>query len=389
MRVRIFTDLRFTSMAAPTGVGKHIVQMARGLAGVPGCEVSLLAASDQGKARGDLDFLPVKRMPLPWKVASALWTATNRPFADRWCGDADWVYCPKNDWIPLRNKRLAVTIHGAHELDPAMPPPVGSLQRLYRLRNRVQYLKICRHADVVFAVSEFLRAQVCHWFGAAPDKVVVVGNGVEPAYFAAGESGDRQSGHGDDPYVLAIGGLNYLDGGDRIVAVANEIARRGLGIRVRVAGCQHEQALEVAVRDHPKLELLGYVPVQRLAPLLAGAVALLYPTRYETFGMAAAEAMASGTVVITCRSTAVPEIVGDAGIYVDADDVAHIVEAIQSLLTDPAKRAAYAERGRQRAANYTWSACVGRVWQQLAIRSEGRAFPLTTASAPGRTGPLR
>lgn len=387
MKIRVFTDLRFVATTTPTGVGKHVYHMARGLADTPGCEASLLAASDQVQNPGVLDFLPIRRMPLPWQAVSVLWTVASRPHADRWCGDADWIYCPKNDWIPLRTKRLAITIHGAHELDPAMPPPASPMQWLYRLRNRVQYMKMCRHADVVFTVSEFLRARICEWFGADPDKVVVVGNGVEPEYFAAGQKRAPVDASpaspslqplpssllpSASPYVLAVGGLNHLDGGDRIVAVANEIVRRGLGVRIRVAGRLHEQALEGAARAHPRLELLGYVPAQRLAPLMAGAVALLYPTRYETFGMGAAEAMASGTPVITCRSTAVPEIVGDAGIYVDPDKVGETVEAIQSLLGNPEKGAAYAERGRRRATQYTWAACVQRVWQQLVMRSEGR-----------------
>jgi glycosyltransferase involved in cell wall biosynthesis len=368
MRVRIFTDLRFAAMTTPTGVGKHLYYMVRGLADVQGYQVSLLAASDQAKNSGVLSFLPIKKMPMSWNAASALWTAISRPYADRWVGEADWVYCPKNDWIPLRNTRLAVTIHGAHELDPAMPHPTHFIQRIYRMRNRIQYVKMCREATVVFTVSEFLRAKICEWFEADPDKVVVVGNGVEAAYFAAGECGEKLSLPGEEPYVLALGGLNYLDGGDRLVTIANEIARVGLGIRIKVAGRQHDPAMVAAARGRAGLELLGYVPAQRLAPLMTGAAALLYLTRYETFGMGAAEAMASGTVVITCRNTAVPEIVGDAGIYIDPDDPVLAVETIQSVLADSELRAAHIDRGRRRAVVYTWSACVDRVRRELEHR---------------------
>ncbi len=384
VKIRVFADLRFTTSETPTGVGKHIYQMARGLTDTPGNEVSLLAASDQAGNPGVLDFLPVTRMPLHWKAASALWAVGSRPYADRWCGDADWVYCPKNDWLPLRTKRLAVTIHGAHELDPDVQRPAHPLLWAYRLRSRVQYRKICRRADVVFTVSEFLRQQVIDWFHASPEKVVVVGNGVEQVYFDAGE--DRKacsSGFSSDvsqrgtsylqtvarPYLLTLGGLNHLDGGDRILAVADELARSKSSIRILVAGNQHDSALRMAIRDHTNVELLGYLPAARLAPLLSNALALFHPTRYETFGMGAVEAMASGTVVITCRNTAVPEIVGAAGIYVDPEDPGEVASALQSLLGDPELRKTHLVRGRERAANYTWKACVTRLQRELEKRT--------------------
>jgi glycosyltransferase involved in cell wall biosynthesis len=363
MNIRVFTDLRFATARTPTGVGKHVLQMSRGLAETPGWKVSLLAAADQARDPGVLSFLPVHRLPLPWKAASALWTLTGRPCADRWCGDADWVYCPKNDWIPVGRRRLAVTIHGAHELDPDMPPPRGPWQRLYRWRNRLQYLRMCRRADVVLTVSEFLRQQVIAWFQAAPEKVVVVGNGVEPVYFQAGE---RERPAGIAPYVVALGGLNYLDGGDRVLAVADELARRQAGIRIVVAGRQHDPRLAAACRANPGVECRGYVPAQELAPLLANAVALCYLTRYETFGLGAAEAMACGTPVITCRCTAVPEVVRDAGIYLDPDNPGAVADAIGALAADAAYRHQQAARGRTQASAYSWDACVRRLRQALA-----------------------
>ncbi|MFZ4397524.1 MAG: glycosyltransferase [Kiritimatiellia bacterium] len=415
MKIRLFTDLRFVTSATPTGVGKHIFHMARGLADSPCCQVSLLAASDQIANPGVLSFLPAVRLPLPWKVSSALWTATSRPYADRWCGDADWVYCPKNDWISLRTKRLAVTIHGAHELDPAMPRSACPMQWLYRLRNRVQYRKMCCRANVIFTVSEFLKRQVCDWFSADPDKVVVIGNGVDPVYFAAGAAqapggtGSVASAvNGSEyapstvhrppstvhrppstvsapcplplppsafslqpsafPYLLAVGGLNFLDGGDRVIALGQVMKANGCGMRIKVAGCQHEPGWTQQAAETGVIDLLGYVPAEQLALLMRDALALYYPTRYETFGMAAAEAMAAGTPVITCHSTAVPEIVGDAGIYVDPDDAGQAMEAILAIQANSALRLTHVTRGRQRAAAHTWEACVERLVHALELR---------------------
>jgi len=132
-------------------------------------------------------------------------------------------------------------------------------------------------------------------------------------------------------------------------------------MRVLLAGADHEADLLAQAEAHPNLQLLGYTLPQQLAAYIKDAVALFYPTRYETFGIAAAEAMAVGTPVVTCRSTAVPEIVGDAGIYVNPESAAEAADAIANLLRDSSLWQKYSSLGIERAQSYTWQACVDRV----------------------------
>ena len=366
MDIRVFTDLRFTSYPYPTGVGKHISQMVHGLSEIQGNRVSLLVAGDQTRLAGPLSYLPNRTIPMPWKLAQAVWTTTGYPPADRWCGAADWVYCPKNDFIPIRKSRVAVTIHGASELDPDMPKSRGLVRHLTRLRSRASYTRLVRQAQVICVVSEFLKRQVVEWFLVDPERVHVVGNGVEPEFFEAAKRAHGCSGedHGR-PFVLCVGGLNHADGGDRIIKAARSLLRESPQMRVLVAGRQHDQEMLKAAAVLPNLRLLGYVESSRLACYMRDALALFYPTRYETFGLAAAEAMAVGTPIVTCRSTAVPEIVGDAGIFVDPERSDSVVEAIASLQAQSTFRDDLIDRGRRRAQAYTWSAPVSRLQQVL------------------------
>lgn len=372
MQIKIFTDLRFTALRAPTGVSKHIREMVRGLAANCSNQVSILAARDQVDAQRQipatnmLSGLPTTLLPLSWKPAEALWTVSGRPVADRWCNGADWVYCPKNDFIPLRNVRVAVTVHGAAELDPAMQPGRSPGASLSRWRRRTAYRRMVDQAAVVLTVSEFLKAQVVNWFGVEPERVCVVGNGVEQEYFRAADSPRGLSGEPNDaPFALAVGGLNYLDGGDRIVLLARLMHQVIPDFRILVAGCQHEERFRKLALQLPNVRLLGYQTSERLALYMRDAVALVFPTRYETFGIAAAEAMATGTPVITCSSTAVPEVVGDAGIYVNPDQPESIVEALVELQTRSGLRADLIGRGRQRSLAYSWAACVSRLQEAL------------------------
>ncbi|KRP35787.1 MAG: hypothetical protein ABS34_10160 [Opitutaceae bacterium BACL24 MAG-120322-bin51] len=136
-------------------------------------------------------------------------------------------------------------------------------------------------------------------------------------------------------------------------------------MRVLLAGADHEADLLAQAEAHPNLQLLGYTQPQQLAAYMKDAVALFYPTRYETFGIAAAEAMAVGTPVVTCRSTAIPEIVADAGIYVNPDNADESADVISNLLRDSSLWQKYSSLGIERAQSYTWQACVDRVGDAL------------------------
>lgn len=374
MKIAVFTDLRFVRSETPTGVGKHIVQMLGGLAGTAGNEVTVLAARDQFMGpelrlpSGTLP-LPVRRLRLPWKAAEALWTLAGGPAVDGSLEGVDWVYCPKNDFIPVRRTRLAVTIHGAHDLDPQMPKTPGLRARLNRVRWRLSYARVTARADLILTVSDFLKARIVEWFGCDEKRVAVVGNGVEQVYFEAANlpAGCLQHPLGR-PFLLCVGGLNDLDGGGLLLDVAERLARSAPELRIVVAGWQHEPRLLAHAGRLPNVELPGYVPADRLALLMRDAVALLYLPNYETFGIAAAEAMAAGTPIITTGSTAVPEIVGDAGLYTlpDPDDV---MDKIGQILQDTGLADSLRRAGRERARIFTWQACVDRLNSALASNS--------------------
>jgi glycosyltransferase involved in cell wall biosynthesis len=94
-------------------------------------------------------------------------------------------------------------------------------------------------------------------------------------------------------------------------------------------------------------------------------LALLYLPNVESFGIVALEAMAAALPVLACRLTAVPETAGDGALYVDERRPAEVVAAVRALRADPALRRAWVERGRRRAAGFTWEACLTRLARAL------------------------
>jgi alpha-1,3-rhamnosyl/mannosyltransferase len=102
------------------------------------------------------------------------------------------------------------------------------------------------------------------------------------------------------------------------------------------------------------VRFLGPVTEADLRPLYSGAAAFAFPSRYEGFGLPPLEAMACGTPVVASDSSSLPEVVGDAGLLVPADDVAAWADALRRVLADRALAADLRRRSLLRAATFGW-----------------------------------
>jgi alpha-1,3-rhamnosyl/mannosyltransferase len=159
-------------------------------------------------------------------------------------------------------------------------------------------------------------------------------------------------------------------GGRYVLCVGNREPRKNLAAAVRafaaagaadcslvVAGvrgwrnAEFERAVE---RTGAHVAIAGYVSDDDLVRLYSGAACLVFPSLYEGFGLPPLEAMACGTPVIASDRTSLPEVVGDAGVLVDPRDEDALAAAIAALLEDESRARELGERGRERAARFTW-----------------------------------
>ena len=117
----------------------------------------------------------------------------------------------------------------------------------------------------------------------------------------------------------------------------------------------HAQIESLGLSD--RVRRTGRISAADVAGLYRAAAVVAVPSRYEGFGLPAAEAMAHGAAVVAADATALPEVVGDAGILVDPDDVDGWATAIGSLIDDPGERGRLGTLGRARsAARHSWAA---------------------------------
>lgn len=391
LRVAAHVDLRYTTRQ-PTGVDKHIARMVRGLAARPGFEVSVVAPRDQ-LVDGDLPSgsslhgLPVAPIPLSNRTGRLLWALGNRPPIDRFCPGVDWVWSPQELWAPARHARTAITVHGSTYFEPSFPGYHTALARFERARMAWFFRRICRAADLVLPVSHYLERFLIDSFGLRPERSVVVGNGVDEAFFAAGAAALSPRGRGeyDADRLLVVGGLNGWDGAESILACADALAASIPHLGIDVIGTLDEPGSIAASDLRPNLRRLGFRPPNELAVMMPRYLALLYLPNVESFGIVALEAMAAALPVLACRLTAVPETAGDGAWYVDERRPAEVVAAVRALRADPALRRAWVERGRRRAAGFTWEACVERLAR--AFQRDARPSDVRRARIAAEVGP--
>jgi glycosyltransferase involved in cell wall biosynthesis len=250
-----------------------------------------------------------------------------------------------NDVVPWRRNRPSVlTIHDLRSIE--RPETIGRWHGAY-LRRRLR--PSARAAAAIATPSTFVRSTVVEHLGVPAERVRVVSAPVLPPpppphghrpvgrpFFLYPAVTRPHKNHrllieafagvvATDPDVLLL-----LPGGAGTAepVVRELVARRGLGANVR---------------------RLGRVPTPLLAALLREATALTFPSTYEGFGLPIAEAMAIGCPVIASNVTAMPEVVGPAGILLDPGDRDAWTAAMARVLADGAERSRLVALGRERA----------------------------------------
>lgn len=345
----------------PTGVGNHIANVLSHLGRRGDVDLTLLIShrDRESLATTQLAGARVKTFPLAVSPMQYLWWATDRPKGETWDARTDWVYCPAESYVPTR-RRLAVTVHDVYPFERHLPWAETSAKRQLRWRWRLLFSKILRKADLLLTVSEFTKGRIVELLGFPESRIAVVGNGVDSTYFLA--ANDRDDRRAEEPYLLVIGGLSLKKGGDRVLDVAKLLERQRSPIRIVVAG-KNDPSLSAAAGHLPNVTLLGYVQQPHLRKLLGNALALLFLSRYEGFGIPVLEAMALQTPVLISDQPALVDVAGGAAPVVN--DPSEVLEICAILQGDSRFISELLVKGRARAEEFSWDSCAERVKKAL------------------------
>jgi glycosyltransferase involved in cell wall biosynthesis len=269
------------------------------------------------------------------------------------------IFSPAN-LAPIAWPRNVVVVH-----DAAVLRQPGAYSRSYRAWHRTLGSEAARQARAVVTVSEFSRRELVELGGLDPERLTVIGGGVDERFSPGSDpvGTGAEAGAGDPeairaatalgldrPYVLTIATDDRRKNLDALIPCAAALSQRG--IELVWAGDSRPQFART--RPLSGLRALGYVPEERLVGLYRGAEAFVLPSRYEGFGLTCLEAMACGTPVIAADRAALPEVCGNAAVLVNPDDPSAITAAVLAACEDRPLAAQLRAAGIERSRQYTW-----------------------------------
>ncbi|MFL5906852.1 MAG: glycosyltransferase family 4 protein [Solirubrobacterales bacterium] len=274
------------------------------------------------------------------------------------------------------------SIYQPHDLQHLHLPDLFS--RFERERREVVYRAHCDRAALVVAMTSWGRNDLLRQYSLPPDKVQVVpGGSVLPSYPAPT---DRDLDQLRARLELSESFLlypaqtwphkNHLGLLDALALVRD---RDGVEIRLVCPGRQTEHFQRIAARARElRLERAvsfpGFVSPLELRGLYELAAGLVFPSRFEGWGLPVCEAFSVGLPVASSSATGLPEVVGDAGLLFDPEDPAAIADRVLALWSDSALRSRLAHRGRERAALFSFDRTAA-VFRAHYRRLAGRKLP--------------
>jgi glycosyltransferase involved in cell wall biosynthesis len=362
--MRIAVDADSLTRFETRGIGRSTIATYRVLAAArPSWEFLLFhqVGSLDGTFPGLPNITPI-RVDIKgdrWRETLNPWQQIRLPLAVA-RSRADVLHCPAGPAPRFTITPKVATIHDLTPLDFAPDRP-DVVRWILNIRRSAQ------SATRVVTPSEYVKADIVKRLHIPASKVEAVGWAASPEYRPLQTPGQREATLAtlglptDRPYLLHFGSLNpnkntlrILDAWqaqpatlrDRHLLIISGVEEKSLPpLRARV----EELGLAASVR------VLGSVPDDHRAVLVAAATVMLYPSLAEGFGLPLVDAFQAGTPVLTSTSTCLPEIAGDAALIVDGRSTEAVARGITTLLEDDAKRRALVTAGHARVQMYTWT----------------------------------
>ncbi len=351
--------------AARTGTERYALEITRHLLALPeaahhawrlysdragGADLFAPPASAASQSRAEIRVLPGRRL---WTHFSLAREVTRRP--------PQLLFVPAHvlpwTWPARRLPPSVVTVHdlGYHYFPESHP----ARQRFYlTVGTRWSVTTATR----VIAVSQATAADLVRLYAVPPEKIRVVHEAAVPLAppCADGVAAAHRRFHLARPYALYVGTIQPRKNLERLIRAYARLAAAGdPGWELVLAGKPGwlSDPLFTLARDlrmEHRVHFLGYVPDELLPALLRGAIFFAFPSLFEGFGLPVLEAQQLGVPVMTANSSALPEVAGNAALYVDPTDVDAIADAMLRLSQDEALRQQLIEAGYRNVERFSW-----------------------------------
>jgi glycosyltransferase involved in cell wall biosynthesis len=338
----------------PGGIATSTAELVRAVSARPGVEIVGVAARHrEPPAEAYRTDASIAHLPLPRRLLYESWQRLRHPVVERATGPVDLVH-DMAYVVPPSRAPLVATVHDLWFLDhPDQYTPHSAvvLRRGFELARRQARLVVCPSRSSIDA---------CRAAGIEADRLRLVPWGVRSHPVAPGDTSpvlDRV--RLKRRYVLCCGTIEQRKNVLRLIEAFEGLDRTDVdlvfaGPRGWSPDGWNERLDRAVARLAERCHLLGDVPARELDALCARAAVVAYPSLGEGFGFPVLYAMAQGAPVVTSSGTSTEELAGDAALLVDPNDVDAIADALARVLDDRALAAELSERGRRRAAAFTW-----------------------------------
>lgn len=366
MALRIVLDIRHLRDFGP---GTYIRNLIRALSAIDTENHYSLAS-----ATAETPDLP----PLPPNFELAIYHPPRRAFMEHlsypWFLRSlapDLVHMPVNEVPLFMPKPYVVTIHDMSNFLFGGGSGMRENYRLYRFRRGL--LK----ADRVIAVSEATQRDVENLLAVPPERIRKIYSAPDPRFFGTGDpyvedalEPKRQKllerFQINYPFVLYAGRIRPHKNIPRLIeafaVVRNELENHPVyrDLRLIIIGdeiSRHPEVRRAVVqtRNQQYVRFFGFVPFDTLRVIYSSAAVFAFPSLYEGFGLPPLEAMATGTPVLTSSVSSLPEVVGDAAVIVNPENVFDIARGLRELLLDDSTRQRMIHAGYVQARRFDWN----------------------------------
>ncbi len=343
------------------GIGRYVRNVLQGIASLaPGMPVTVFV-----RGAADIDAmrqLLVQLLEPPGNTTQPGLAATWRivPVSALPFTAVDVVWYPWN-FITTRTARAAMVV-STLDLAPMLRFDHRWWKWPSRQLFRRRYLHTVRDASAILTISQASKAELVSVLYADPSRVHVTLLAADDLQITAAEATaplDRAGVTG--AFFLTVGAQEARKNLSVVYDAMAQLHARGIRVPLVQCGPALSKQTKALHGTAPWLHHVGYVRDDELITLYRRATALVFPSRYEGFGLPVAEAMHVGGRVICANSSSLPEVAGDAALYFAWDNATELAAHMQRLLTDDTLRDTLTTRGAARAA--TWS------WQQVAEQS--------------------
>ena len=300
-----------------------------------------------------------------WKLLSTAWIQLRAPVIVAEKG-LTLFWSPRNH-LPLFLPSRVKTVVTIHDITHLLFPATMALPNL--LVERLLMGSSLRKADFVIVNSDSTAQGIAAHYPVDSAKIITIYPGKPDLPVPSADAGLAPL-ELPPRFFLFVGTLDPRKNLLRVLKAFEQIDTSGHDVYLVIVGARgwksrkfKQQLNSSKIRD--RIIMPGYVSRPQLRLIYEKAVCLLFPSLYEGFGFPVLEAMSCGTPVITSRTASLPEVAGEAAVFVDPHDVAAISDAMIEFLCNPTHREELVNRGFRRLDAFSWDKCAAATLQVL------------------------